>query len=269
MADHLQTQCTLKKTFGFSGVGLHSGRPAAVVFRPASANTGIVFCSGQNKIAAIHEHVIETQRGTTLGKNGIVVRTVEHVLSALNGMGVDNAYVDFEGDEMPAMDGSAWPCVKAIRDAGLEEIPGSVKPVLHFGDQGSFVFTTGLSSYKVMPADRLILSVSISFPNTPIGVQDFGFVANGAYPEEISRARTFCLESDVPKLRAAGLAKGGSLANTIVVGTQSVQCEEPLRYKDEFVRHKILDLLGDLSLLGMGSYHFNCIAFAPSHTANW
>lgn len=262
-------QRTLARSLQFSGLGLHGGAGATVIFKPAPENSGIVFKLGDVIIPAKHEYVVETKRGTTIGRDGRSVRTIEHALSALRGMGVDNAIIEVDGEEMPALDGSAWPYAEAIEKGGIVELPGSARLSWKLQPGEPFVFTTGLSSYKILPCDQWTLSASISFPNTPIGVQDLGFTANGSYAQEISRARTFCLESDVEKLRASGLAQGGSLANTIVVGTDRIQCEEPLRYKDEFVRHKILDLMGDLSLLGPGDYYFHVIAFAPSHTANW
>ncbi|MBI2070018.1 MAG: UDP-3-O-[3-hydroxymyristoyl] N-acetylglucosamine deacetylase [Elusimicrobia bacterium] len=261
-------QATLKDSVAVSGVGLHSGTKTTVELSPAPADTGIVFKSKGVSIPALVEHVIGTRRGTTLGVGDVAVHTVEHLLSAFRGLGVDNAFVDVDGEEIPAMDGSAWAYIEAIGKAGVKIQENAVRPILEYARKESFVATIGLSSYKVLPWDAFKVSVSISFPGTLIGVQELEHCANGSYPSEIGRARTFCLESEVDELRRAGLAKGGSLDNTIVVGSQAVKVNEPLRYKDEFVRHKILDFFGDISLIGPGEYRFSCFAMAPSHKSN-
>ncbi|MBI4064511.1 MAG: UDP-3-O-[3-hydroxymyristoyl] N-acetylglucosamine deacetylase [Elusimicrobia bacterium] len=270
MSREILLQTTLKNPIKISGTGLHTGGQSSIQLKPAPAGAGIVFSSKEVLIPALTENVVDTKRSTTLGKNGVQIKTVEHLLSACRGLGVDNVSVDVEGaDELPAFDGSSWPYVQALRQAGIIQISGQPKPVLEYQSKESFVFKSGLSSYKVLPGSKLTLGVSISFPKTPIGIQDYEYELSDSYAEEISKARTFCLESEVEALHQAGLAKGGNLSNTIVVGAQSFQCDEPLRYPNEFARHKILDLLGDLSLMGPGTYRFHALVFAPSHTNNW
>lgn len=263
-------QTTLRSELRFSGVGLHGGKPSSVILSPMSSGTGVQFQAGRVGVPALAEYVVDTKRGTTLGKGGVAIRTVEHLLSAIRGMGVDNVLIRITGEEIPAMDGSAAVFAEAISKAGLQLMRArQPKPVWELGDDESFVLTTGLSSYKVFSSKALSMGVSISFPGTPIGLQDFEWRPRASYLKEVSRARTFCLASEVPALRQLGLAKGGDLSNTIVVGAQDYQSQEPLRYRDECVRHKVLDLVGDLSLLGPGDYRFACAAFAPSHTANF
>ncbi|MBI4668554.1 MAG: UDP-3-O-[3-hydroxymyristoyl] N-acetylglucosamine deacetylase [Elusimicrobia bacterium] len=264
----MRLQTTLKETIEISGTGIHTGFKSSLKLIPAPPASGIVFRSAGVDIPASLDNIIETQRSTTLGKNGTKIRTVEHLLSALRGLGVDNVLIEIDNDETPVMDGSAWPFVQAIEKAGIVKQEKNFRTIWEYAKAEPFVFQTGLSSYKVLPKKGFSVSVSISFPDTVIGTQELEFNFNGSYAADISRARTFCLESDVERLRKAGLAKGGSLDNAIVVGKQKVYCHEPLRYKDEFVRHKILDFLGDLSLIACGDYHFHCAVFAPNHTAN-
>ena len=243
------SQRTIKKTVRMEGVGLHSGTNASVVLHPAPANTGIVFIAGGVHIKASHENVGDTTYATTLQKNGKKIRTVEHLLAALAGMSIDNVLVELSGCEVPIMDGSAWPFVQALREAGSEtqDAPRRyikiVKPVtVHDGDK----------SATLLPSPMLKLTYRIDFPHPVIKDQSRSMDLDQLlFEEELSPARTFGFLKEVEMLRAAGLAKGGTLNNVVVVGETDVLNEEGLRFTDEFVRHKMLDAIGDVSLLGM------------------
>lgn len=263
----MEKQTTIKRQGSLKGVGLHTGAPCAIRLAPAPANTGIVFIKEGVRIPALVEFVCESERCTTLILNGTVIKTVEHFLSALKGMSIDNCIIEVTGEEMPAMDGSAKDFVSALKDVGIVSLD-TPRPMWEFKESKPFVFTLKNSSYKILPSKSLALSVSISYPNTPIGVQEIELTNLINYPEDFAPARTYCLENEVKSLFNSGLAKGGSLKNTIVVGKNGIKTEEPLRYRDEFVRHKLLDLLGDLSLLGLGEFCFNLSSFAPSHQTN-
>jgi len=263
----MEFQKTLKKPISFEGIGLHSGKATSIVINPAPANHGIIFKKNETLIPASVDYVSSTKRGTTLSKDNSSIQTVEHLLSALRGLGIDNALIQVDGEEIPAMDGSAAKFTQAIAQAGIENL-SAARSRWTYKTQKPFVFTLGNSSYKLLPSENLALSVSISYPNTPIGIQEAGFLSTENYAESIAKARTFCLESELAMILSNGLGQGGSLDNAIVVGAQNIQSSEPLRYKDEFVRHKILDLIGDLALIGSGEFCFNLSSFAPSHHGN-
>lgn len=260
-------QKTLKKPLRLNGVGLHGGKPCQVSLEPAPIDTGIIFAKDGTKIPAEANFVVSTNRGTSIGKDGVIIGTVEHLLSALKGLGVDNVLVSVEGDEIPALDGSAKNFCEAILNTGLEN-QGALKTVWKYSQTKSYVFALGASTYKVGPSEKLTLSVTISYPNTPIGVQEVGLTGLEDYVSKVSAARTYCLEEEVEVIRGKGLGQGGNLKNNIVVRKNEFLTEEPLRYPDECVRHKALDLLGDLALLGPGDLCFNISSFAPGHHAN-
>ncbi len=243
------SQRTIKKTVRMEGVGLHSGEKTSLVLHPAPVNTGIIFISGGVHIKASHENVGDTTYATSLQKDGQRVRTVEHLLAALAGMSIDNVFVELSGGEVPIMDGSAWPFVQALREAGAEaqEAPRRylkiVKPVtVHDGDK----------SATLLPSPVPRITYRIDFPHPMIEDQSRSMDLDQLlFEEELSPARTFGFLKEVEMLRAAGLAKGGSLKNAVVMGEAQVLNEEGLRFPDEFVRHKMLDAVGDFSLLGM------------------
>lgn len=266
-----QQQTTLAQAAKINGIGLHTGTQSTLTMKPARADEGIYFVKNGVSVPALAEYVTETNRGVTLSRNGQDCRTVEHLLSALKGLQVDNALLELEGEEVPALDGSAIGFVHALQKAGVTEIPGSACAVWRYEEKKSFLFQHRQSNYRLLKSPHLSLDVSLSFPNTAIGVQETSFILNGDenYAAEIAQARTFCLEEEIEALRQAGLALGGSLENAIVVGKTTIQSNRPLIYKDEFARHKLLDLLGDLSLLGSGIFLFNVAAFAPGHGSNF
>ena len=247
-------QRTLKSPIRASGVGLHSGRKVLMVLRPAPANTGIVFRRTDLEtpvdVPARATNVTETTLGTTLSSDDVKVSTVEHLLSALAGLGVDNAFVELSAPEVPIMDGSAAPFVFLIQSAGLEEQPARKRfvrvrrPVeVRDGDKWA----------RFEPYDGFRLDFEIEFEH-PIfrrhgqrAVMDF---STTAFLREISRARTFGFMRDLEFMRARNLALGGTMDNAIVLDDYRVLNEDGLRYEDEFVKHKILDAIGDLYLLG-------------------
>ncbi|MDP3561962.1 MAG: UDP-3-O-acyl-N-acetylglucosamine deacetylase [Legionellaceae bacterium] len=247
-------QRTPNKLIQATGVGLHSGDKVLLTLHPAPANTGIVFrridLDPVVEIPASYENVCDTMLCTSLQHRGVKVATVEHLLSALAGLGIDNAYIDVNAAEVPIMDGSAAPFVFLIQSAGIREQAAKkryiriLKPV-RVEEHGKYV--------QFLPHDGYRISFKIDFdhpvfnnkPQTAV----FDFSAT-SYIKQVCRARTFGFLSDYEKLRKAGLANGGSLDNAIVVDDYRVLNEDGLRFDDEFVKHKVLDAVGDLYLLG-------------------
>ena len=251
----------------FDGVGLHSGADASVCFHPAPAGNGLTFRdrrTGQ-EIPARAANVTDTSRCTRLGLDGWEVQTVEHVLSALAGLGVDDAVIETEGGEMPAGDGSAAPFVALIREAGLRPQPGvmawPLAPAL------PVTVTEGGTTLVALPAERLILTVVLDYPRHPyLGTSAATFdTALDEYDAEIAPARTFGFLSEIEALRALGLGLGASRENAVVLGED--RYETSLRFPNELARHKLLDLMGDLALIGR-PLHMHVIAVRPSHTLN-
>jgi UDP-3-O-[3-hydroxymyristoyl] N-acetylglucosamine deacetylase len=247
-------QRTLKNTIRATGVGLHSGKKVLMVLRPAPADTGVVFrrtdMDEQVDVPAYAENVGETTMGTTLIKDGVRIATIEHLLSAFAGLGVDNAYVELSAEEVPIMDGSASPFVFLLQSAGIEEQAAPKRfarilaPVM-VEDEDKWARFDPYNGFKV--------NFEIEF-NHPIFKQrdqtatmDF---STTSFLKEISRARTFGFVRDLEYLRSRNLALGGTLENAIVLDDYRVLNEDGLRYEDEFVKHKILDAIGDLYLLG-------------------
>jgi UDP-3-O-[3-hydroxymyristoyl] N-acetylglucosamine deacetylase len=260
----LVKQRTLKNSIGCSGVGLHSGAKVTMVLHPAEANSGIVFrrtdINGNGAIIPAHWAAVNDTRLNTCiaDSQGIGVRTIEHLMAALSGMGIDNALIDISGPEVPVMDGSAAPFLFLIECAGVVEQASPrralkvLKPVaVRDGDKLAML----------TPASMFSVEVEIDFPVAAIRRQACDVVlAGSAFKAEISRARTFGFEQEVAAMRAAGLGKGGSLDNAVVISCdgEKVLNEDGLRYEDEFVRHKALDAVGDLYLAGapiLGAFH--------------
>lgn len=247
-------QRTLKSTVRATGVGLHTGRKIQLVLRPAQPDAGVVFrrvdLEPPVDLPARAELVGDTRLSSCLVKGEARVHTVEHLMSALAGLGVDNAYVDLDGPEVPIMDGSAAPFALLVQQAGVESQPVAKRflrvrrPIeVREGDKWA----------RLEPFDGLRLSFSIVFNHPVIDrtrqsvTVDF---AETSYLKEIARARTFGFMNDVESLREAGLALGGGLDNAVVLDDYRVLNAEGLRFADEFIRHKVLDAIGDLYLLG-------------------
>lgn len=260
-------QRTVSGPIRFSGVGLHTGVPVTARILPAGPDTGIVFRRTDlgTEIPACVENVVETAYATVLSAGGAKVSTVEHFLAALYGMEIDNALVEVDGPELPILDGSALPVAEAIAAAGAVELPAR-RRFLWIGNnrkihrQGSMV--------ALAPSEELEILVTVDFPGTAIGKQWLKFTFSPEnFLKEIAPARTFVLREQIESLWSAGLAKGGSLENAIVVEGDQVHNAEGLRFPDEFVRHKLLDFIGDLALLGQPVRGF-LLAVRPGHTVN-
>jgi len=247
-------QTTLKQTVTISGVGLHSGKMMTMHIHPAPADHGIVFVrsdlSGQdNVIPARWDAVVDTQLCTVISnKDGASVGTIEHVMSALCGCGVDNALIDLDGPEVPVMDGSAVVFVETFDQVGFEIQDAARKTIRILKE------VTVEKDGKVVtlsPADTASYGGTIEFSHPEIGAQHYEIqMLNGNFRHEIADARTFGFKQDVEYLRKNGLALGGSLDNAIVLDDTSILNPTGLRYKDEFIRHKLLDAIGDLYLAG-------------------
>lgn len=247
-------QRTLKNTIRATGVGLHSGKKVYLTLKPAPIDTGIVFCRTDLdpvvEIPARAENVGETTLSTTLVKDGVKVATVEHLLSAMAGLGIDNAYVEVSAEEVPIMDGSAGPFVFLIQSAGIEE-QESPKKFIRITKE--VTVKDGDKTATFVPFNGFKVSFTIDFDHPAFKGRsqetsvDF---SSTSFVKEVSRARTFGFMRDIEQLRAMNLALGGSVDNAIVVDEFKVLNEDGLRYEDEFVKHKVLDAIGDLYLLG-------------------
>ncbi|MES9855853.1 MAG: UDP-3-O-acyl-N-acetylglucosamine deacetylase [Sedimenticola sp.] len=247
-------QRTLKNVIRATGVGLHTGEKVYLTLRPAAVNTGIIFCRTDLEepveIAACPDNVGDTQLSTTLEQDGVKISTVEHLLSAFAGLGIDNAYVDVSAAEVPIMDGSAGPFVFLIQSAGVEE-QNAAKRFIRI--KRKLVVEEGDKHAAFEPFDGFKVSFGIDFEHPAFvdrsksATIDF---SSTSFVKEVSRARTFGFLRDIEMLRERELALGGSMDNAIVVDDYRVLNEDGLRYEDEFVKHKILDAIGDLYLLG-------------------
>jgi UDP-3-O-[3-hydroxymyristoyl] N-acetylglucosamine deacetylase len=238
-------QSTLRDTLRFEGIGLHTGERCAAEIRPAQEGAGISFRLGTTRVPALSEYVVDTSRATVLGREGRSVSTTEHVLSALFAMGVTNAEVAVEGPEIPALDGSAAEFVAAIERCGLQ---GQAQPRRIFEIEQPVVLRAADRLIAVVPAPAFRVRFVADFP-APIGTQYFdGEIDAPRYRTEVASARTFAFLHEVEALWARGLGRGGSLDNALVFTPDGPM--QPLRWPNEAVRHKVLDLIGDFALLG-------------------
>lgn len=245
-------QTTLAKSISVSGTGLHTGVPVSMSLRPAPENTGYVFVRkdlDDFELPASVEYISHCSYATTLLRNGVVLSTCEHLLSALRGSGIDNCFIDLDNIEIPILDGSSENFVELIERAGVvtQEAPRRFLKVL-----SRVEFSQGDRRMSIEPADGFVIDCAIEFTHPFINRQSYRFVlAEDSFAREIASARTFGFTHEIEMLRRANLALGGSLDNAIVLTPEGMLNETPLRFQDEFVRHKILDLIGDLALLGM------------------
>lgn len=264
-------QRTLKHVIHATGVGLHTGDKVKITLRPAAPDTGIVFrrvdLDSPVEIKALPQHVKDTRLSSTLDVDGVRVATVEHLMSALAGLGIDNAYIDLTASEVPILDGSAGPFVYLIQSAGIVEQPVPkqfirIKKTIEVRDGDKWVRFEPYHGFKIdfaIDFDHPVIehtgkSVTIDF-------------ADNSYVREISRARTFGFMHEVEALRNMGLARGGSLDNAVVLDEYRILNTEGLRYEDEFVKHKVLDAIGDLYILGhplIGAFY----AYKSGHALN-
>lgn len=247
-------QHTLKTSVSCEGVGLHSGAPITLTINPAPANSGIHFfrtdLDDQNGISAHIDNVVDTCLATTISNKGMVVSTTEHLMAALQGFGIDNATIDLDGAEVPIMDGSAGPFILLLEEAGLKR-QTAMRRVLRITKKMSF--NSGDSKITIVPYEGYKVSGKIQFDDSLIKTQSFSIdLSSERFAKEISRARTFGYVEQVEELWSQGLALGGNLSNVIAIhwDRNSILNEDGLRFNDEFIRHKVLDLIGDLALLG-------------------
>jgi UDP-3-O-[3-hydroxymyristoyl] N-acetylglucosamine deacetylase len=255
-------QRTLKSSVRATGVGLHTGQKVTMVLRPAPIDTGVVFCrsdlEGNPAIPAHALNVTNTMMATVIEKDGARISTVEHLMSAFAGLGIDNAYVDVSGEEVPIMDGSAGTFVFLLQSAGMEEQAAAKRYVRILE---TVEVEQGDKRVRLEPFNGFKVAFSIDFdhPVFDAGVSDIEMdFAEVSFVREVSRARTFGFTQEVEMMRSQGLARGGSLDNAIVVDDFRVLNAEGLRMEDEFVKHKALDAVGDLYLLGhplIGAFH--------------
>jgi len=250
--NNVSRQKTFHCTVSVRGIGLHSGRRVEMSLGPAPADAGITFervdLPGRPELAARPKNVFSSRLCTVLGADGIRISTVEHLLAALYGLGVDNARVLLDAEELPILDGSARPFVRLAREAGIRELRQRrtflrIKKARDVAD--------GDRTFRVAPARSLSVECALDFDHPLVSGQQHRFVPrNGNFEHEIAPARTFGFLKDVGALKEAGLARGGSLDNAVVIDQFSILNPGGLRFPDEFVRHKVLDILGDLALLG-------------------
>lgn len=259
-------QTTIRQRIQCTGIGLHSGKKVKLTMRPAAEDTGIVFHVttplGRRDIRPSADAVIATGLATTLGKDGAAVSTVEHLLAALRGLSIDNIHIDVEGGEIPILDGSAAPFVMLLSEAGVhsQSAPRKVcriKRAVRFGQDDKFI--------KAEPYDGFYVDYTIRFPHPSIGTQRMVLDLTPKSFSQVAKARTFGFLRDVEMLKSRGLALGGSLDNAIVLDERGVVNEEGLRCPDEFVRHKLLDFVGDMAMLPLplqGRFTVSCSGHA-------
>ncbi len=249
----MTNQRTITRDVDVKGVGLHTGNICHAIFKPAEVNTGITLVRsdlpGKPSIQALYTNVIGVIRGTTVGNDRMRVHTIEHMLSALYALGIDNAVIEMTANEPPIVDGSSQVFYDSLVQVGSVDQNVSRR---FFKPSEPFEYRQNESLIRIEPADELILSVEINYPHPLINQQTINYtLQQDTYRSEIAPARTFCFDYEVEALKKQGLARGGSLDNAVVVGLDRIHNKEKkLRFPDEFVRHKTLDLLGDLYLLG-------------------
>ncbi len=266
-------QCTLERPVSFQGIGLHSGKACTVTFHPDKINSGISFVrsdlSPEARIPVTAQSArYDPSRGrrTILSSGQIEVHTVEHVLGAIHGLGIDNVRIDVDGDEVPEpADGSVLPIVKILKSGGLREQDA---PRRYLRLEGPVSLSEQGVQLLAVPHDGLRITYTIEYANRVVGTQSASFELDPeTFEREIAPARTFVLKRDIEELRRAGMIKGGTLANAVVVEDERIVNDEPLRFPNEFVRHKILDLLGDLSFVG-APLRAHIVAFRSGHQSH-
>ncbi|MCB5224066.1 MAG: bifunctional UDP-3-O-[3-hydroxymyristoyl] N-acetylglucosamine deacetylase/3-hydroxyacyl-ACP dehydratase [Candidatus Cloacimonadaceae bacterium] len=270
---------TIQKPVSFTGIGLHTGEAATVHFKPALEDEGIIFVRtdlpDNPEIPADIDHVVDISRGTTIGLNDARVGTIEHVLAAIKGLGIDNIRIEIDGGEVPVGDGSALPYIELLKEAGLKE-QNAKREYFEFDEAISFSNPEENVDVVIVPSNELKVTFMIDYQHPYLGTQYTFMSGIDQFEKEFAGARTFCFINEIMELRKHGLIRGGSLENALVIGEPEMKEDEleklrevfeydepitvsqqgilnshPLRYPNEFVRHKVLDLLGDIALLGM------------------
>jgi UDP-3-O-[3-hydroxymyristoyl] N-acetylglucosamine deacetylase/3-hydroxyacyl-[acyl-carrier-protein] dehydratase len=261
-------QQTLGRSVSFSGIGLHSGNRVNMTILPAEADSGVRFrrvdLDGKPEIEARVENVSETNRSTTLAKGNVKIHTVEHVLAALAGYGIDNAIIELDANEPPIADGSAREFCKLVQQAGVVPLNGKADP---YTPTEPIELRVGESVMTLFPDEGFKITCTSADKKGRFTQFYSTEVTPKTWETELSHARTFCFYEEIEYLIKNGLIKGGSLENAVVIRDDAVLTTEPLRYPEEFVRHKILDIIGDLSLLGR-PIRGHLIALKPGHAGN-
>lgn len=265
----MEKQNTLKKPVSYSGIALHTGARAKLSFRPAPENTGIVFkrvdLPGKPEVKAAAANVVDVKRGTTIAAGNAKVFTVEHVLAALHAAGIDNVCVEMDGFEPPIADGSALPYKDMIEESGIQEQNAEAP---YWTTEVPIIVEEGDSKMVILPYDKLKITCMVSYGATPLDTQYFSdVITKDFFASEVAPARTFCLYKELEQLLALGLVKGGSLDSAVVLHNEAIICKEGLRYKNELVRHKVLDIIGDMYLVGK-RIKAHIIAVKPGHPLN-
>jgi len=247
-------QRTIKNNAKIEGMGIHTGKEIKVVFKPAPADSGIKFqridMPGKPIIPASIESLIDKEkktRRTSIGNNGAEIHTIEHLLATLSGLEIDNILVEINGPELPGLDGSAEKFLKILKESGIKE---QDKPQKAFQVREPIWVEDNGSTLAIFPDVNFKISYTLDYPTTNFRTQYGSFLINqDVYGKEIAPSRTFCLEEEVERLKSLGFGKGASLENTVVVGKKGIVSGK-LRFEDEFLRHKVLDIIGDLYLIG-------------------
>lgn len=262
-------QRTIEKSVHCCGIGLHSGKKVNLVIRPAPVNHGIKFVRTDLPhkpiISAHFRNVIDTSLATTLETDGVIVSTIEHLMASFTGLGIDNVLVEMDAYEAPIMDGSAGPFTTMLQKAGVKVQSGKryffvVKEPIEMAEEDKKV--------GLYPSDRLKITYTINFQHPLVSEQSFTIsLTDDLFEKEISWARTFGFLHEVNYLKQNGFARGGSLENAVVLDREKILNPEGLRYENEFVRHKVLDCMGDLSLLGM-PFVGHIVAYKSGHALN-
>jgi len=262
-------QQTVARPLQCSGIGLHSGKRVNLTIKPAPINHGVKFVRTdlphRPVISAHFRNVIDTSLATTLGTDGVIVSTIEHLMAALAGLRIDNALVEMDAYEAPIMDGSAGPFTSMVKEAGIRTQSARrytfvVKKPIEMVDKDKKV--------GLYPSDTFRITCTIEFDHPLVRRQFYTIsLTDGLFEKEISRARTFGFLHEVNYLKRNGFARGGSLENAVVIDQDRILNAEGLRYENEFVRHKVLDCIGDLSLLGM-PFTGHIVAYKSGHTLN-
>ncbi|MBN1621953.1 MAG: bifunctional UDP-3-O-[3-hydroxymyristoyl] N-acetylglucosamine deacetylase/3-hydroxyacyl-ACP dehydratase [Endomicrobiales bacterium] len=266
----MEKQKTIIKEVQLEGIGLHTGNITKAIFKPAPPDSGIKFIRMdiENKpvISASHHQVLGAIRGTTIGTDSVRVHTVEHLLAVFFGLGIDNLEIQLFNNEPPVIDGSAKPYVDLILKAGIQEQDA---PKKYLTLSQPFVYEAENVKIEAYPSDELKIDCTVSYNHPFLSEQKASFVVNSdTFINEIAPARTFCFDYEIEALKKRGLAKGGDLTNAIVIGLKEIHNpDKKLRFKDEFVRHKILDLIGDLYLIGH-PIKAHIVASRPGHSHN-
>jgi len=263
----MRSQRTIKREITFDGIGLHTGKYSRVTLKPAPRDEGITFIRTDRE-AVMKAHVgsvIDTAFATTIGHNGVKIRTVEHLLSALAGLGIDNITIEVQGPEIPILDGSSTELISIILKAGIAK-QGKKRPFLRI--KKAFIFEDGHARIAALPYNGTRITYSIFFHHYGFGEQRMSLDLNEeSFAREIAPARTFGFLKDIEYLRTNGLAKGGSLDNAIILSDNGILNSSGLRFKDEFVRHKVLDFIGDFSLIGFPIWG-HIVASRSGHSSN-